>query len=35
MTSVSTALGAHAVVPESMEALPAGAPVELWWLDRP
>ncbi len=24
-----------AIVPESVEALPAGAPVELWWLDRP
>ncbi len=26
---------ALAVVPESVDALPAGAPVELWWLDRP
>ena len=24
-----------AVVPESVDALPAGASVELWWLDRP
>ena len=24
-----------AIVPESVDALPAGAPVELWWLDRP
>lgn len=26
---------AIAVVPESAQALPAGAPVELWLLDRP
>ena len=25
---------AFAMVPESVESLPAGAPVELWWLDR-
>lgn len=29
------ATAAIAVVPESMEALPAGAPVEPWWLGRP
>jgi molybdopterin molybdotransferase len=35
---VLTALAAAdalAIVPESVDALPAGAPVELWWLDRP
>lgn len=32
---VSTAADGLAIVPESVEALPAGAPVELWWLDRP
>lgn len=29
------ATAAVAVVPESVEALPAGAPVEPWWLGRP
>jgi len=29
------AADALAVVPESVDALAAGAPVELWWLDRP
>jgi len=29
------AADARARMPESVEALPAGAPVELWWLDRP
>jgi len=29
------ATAAIAGVPESLEALPAGTPVELWWLDRP
>jgi len=33
--SALAAADALAVVPESVEALPAGAPVELWWLDRP
>jgi molybdopterin molybdotransferase len=28
------AADALAVVPETVEALPAGSPVELWWLDR-
>jgi hypothetical protein len=25
---------ALAIVPEDVDALPAGAPVDLWWLDR-
>ncbi len=29
------AADALAIVPESVAGLPAGAPVELWWLDRP
>jgi molybdopterin biosynthesis enzyme len=29
------AADALAVVPESVEAFPAGASVEAWWLDRP
>ncbi|MDA8237434.1 MAG: molybdopterin molybdotransferase MoeA [Chloroflexi bacterium] len=29
------AADALAIVPESVDALPAGAPVELWWLDHP
>ena len=33
--SALAAADALAVVPESVEALPAGAPVELWWLDCP
>jgi molybdopterin molybdotransferase len=33
--SALAAADALAVVPESVDALPAGAPVELWWLDRP
>jgi molybdopterin molybdotransferase len=33
--SALAAAEALAIVPESVEALPAGAPVELWWLDRP
>ncbi len=33
--SALAAADAFAVVPESVDALPAGAPVELWWLDRP
>ncbi len=33
--SALAAADALAVVPESVDALPPGAPVELWWLDRP
>ncbi len=33
--SALAASDALAVVPELVDALPAGAPVELWWLDRP
>jgi len=33
--SALAAADALAVVPESVEALPAGSPVEIWWLDRP
>ncbi len=33
--SALAAAEALVIVPESVEALPAGAPVELWWLDRP
>ncbi len=32
--SALAAADALAVVPESVDALPAGAAVELWWLDR-
>lgn len=33
--SALAAADALAIVPESIDALPAGAAVELWWLDRP
>jgi molybdopterin molybdotransferase len=33
--SALAASDALAIVPESVDELPAGAPVELWWLDRP
>ncbi len=33
--SALAAADALAIVPETVNALPAGAPVELWWLDRP
>ncbi len=33
--SALAASDALAIVPESVDGLPAGAPVELWWLDRP
>lgn len=33
--SALAAADALAIVPETVDALPAGAPVELWWLDRP
>ncbi|HSW41939.1 MAG TPA: gephyrin-like molybdotransferase Glp [Patescibacteria group bacterium] len=33
--SALAAADAFAIVPESVDALPAGTPVELWWLDRP
>jgi molybdopterin biosynthesis enzyme len=33
--SALAAADALAIVPESVDGLPAGAAVELWWLDRP
>ncbi len=33
--SALAAADALAIVSETVDALPAGAPVELWWLDRP
>jgi hypothetical protein len=32
--SALVAADSLAIVPETIDALPAGAEVELWWLDR-